>query len=69
MQVNQIKEKGKKNEEALNTPTHAAVLASTLGTTAASKEDVATLRRIIEESERRSEERMQEMRAIIDHLE
>ena len=39
-------------------------LSAHAGTTAATKEDVATLRRIIEESER-SEERMQEMRALI----
>ena len=32
------KEKGKKKEEALNTLTHAAVLASTSGTTAANKD-------------------------------
>ena len=32
------KEKGKEKEEALNTPTHAAVLASTSDTTAASKD-------------------------------
>ena len=32
------KEKGKEKEEALNTPTPAAVLASTSGTTAANKD-------------------------------
>ena len=65
MKSNQSKKEGKEKEEAPKTPTHAAVVAPTLGTTAATKEDVATLRRIIEESERRSQERMQEMRALI----
>ena len=65
MKSNQTKEEGKEKEEAPKTPTYAVVVAPTPGTTAATKEDVATLRRIIEESERRSEERMQEMRALI----
>ena len=50
MKSNQSKEEGKEKEEAPKTPTYAAVVAPTLGTTAATKEDVATLRRIIEES-------------------
>ena len=58
MKSNQSKKEGKEKEEAPKTPTHAAVVAPTLGTTAATKEDVATLRRIIVESERRSQERM-----------
>ena len=48
--------------------TYGAVVAPTPSTTAATKEDVATLRRIIEESERRSEERMKEMRALIKNM-
>ena len=66
MKFNEKKEVSKEKEEALKTPTYASILAPTPGTTTATKEDVATLRRIIDESERRSEERMQEMRALIE---
>ena len=38
MKTNNSKEKGKEKEEALNTPTHAAVVASILGTTSANKD-------------------------------
>ena len=38
MKANKTKEKGEEKEDALNTPTHAAVLASTSGTTAANKD-------------------------------
>ena len=65
MKFNQTKEEGKEKEEAPKTTTYTAVVGPTLGTTAATKEDVATLRRIIVESERKSEERMQEMRALM----
>ena len=43
MKTNNSKEKGKEKEEALNTPTHAAVVASISGTTAANKDLVASL--------------------------
>ena len=65
MKSNQKKEEGKEKEEALKKLTFAAVLAPTPGTNAATKEDMATLRHIIEESDRKSEERMREMRALI----
>ena len=61
MMSNHSKKEGKEKEEAPKTPTYAAVVAPTLGTTAATKEDVVTLRHIIEESERKSEQRTQEM--------
>ena len=65
MMSNKTKEKGKEKEEVLNTPTQAAVLASTSGTTAAIKLDMAILRHIIERAGKKSDERMQEMRELI----
>ena len=65
MKSNNTKEKCEEKEEQLNTPKHAAVLASTSGTTAATKEDVAILRHTIEEAGGQSYERMQEMRELI----